>query len=97
MNKRFHTVERIEFDGDVMRLAVDGSVYRLSVPAVSGRLARATAEQRGQFQVSPSGYGIHWPALDEDLSVDGLIRMAKDDFAPVDKNAALILNDKPNQ
>jgi len=23
--------------------------------------------------VSPSGYGIHWPELDEDLSVDGLI------------------------
>jgi len=24
-------------------------------------------------EISPSGYGIHWPLLDEDLSVDGLL------------------------
>jgi hypothetical protein len=23
--------------------------------------------------MSPSGYGIHWPLVDEDLSIDGLI------------------------
>jgi hypothetical protein len=26
------------------------------------------------FEVSPSGYGIHWPELDEDLSIDGMIK-----------------------
>jgi hypothetical protein len=25
------------------------------------------------FQISPSGYGIHWPDIDEDLSVEGLL------------------------
>jgi len=29
------------------------------------------------FEVSPSGYGIHWPELDEDLSIDGMIKAAK--------------------
>ena len=24
--------------------------------------------------LSPSGYGIHWPELDEDLLIDGLLR-----------------------
>ena len=39
----------------------------------SPRLAKATQAQLEQVEVSPSGYGLHWPALDEDLSVDGLI------------------------
>ena len=25
---------------------------------------------------APGGYGIHWPLLDEDLSVSGLLRSA---------------------
>ena len=35
------------------------------------RLLHATAEQRGQYELSASG--IHWEALDEDVSVDGLL------------------------
>jgi hypothetical protein len=36
-------------------------------------LSRASEQQLAQFEVSPSGYGIHWPLLDEDISVDGLL------------------------
>ncbi|MBF0567096.1 MAG: DUF2442 domain-containing protein, partial [Nitrospirae bacterium] len=25
------------------------------------------------FEISPSCYGIHWPLLDEDISIDGLL------------------------
>ena len=35
-------------------------------------LAAATAEQRRRAS-SPGGYGIHWPLLDEDVSVGGLV------------------------
>jgi hypothetical protein len=35
------------------------------------RLLTATAEQRAQFELSPRG--IHWEALDEDVSIDGLL------------------------
>jgi hypothetical protein len=31
------------------------------------------AHNRENFEISPSGYGIHWPDVDEDLSIDGLI------------------------
>jgi len=24
-------------------------------------------------EISPSGYGIYWPLIDEDLSIDGLL------------------------
>ncbi len=37
------------------------------------RLLQATAEQRHAFRISPSGNGLHWPDLDEDISVEGLI------------------------
>ena len=42
----------------------------------SARLAEATAQQRLQAELSPSGYGIHWPLIDEDLSIGGLVRGA---------------------
>jgi hypothetical protein len=26
-----------------------------------------------RYEISPSGYGIRWPLIDEDLSIDGLL------------------------
>ena len=37
-------------------------------------MASATQLQRSTAELSPGGYGIHWPLLDEDLSVGGLLR-----------------------
>jgi Protein of unknown function (DUF2442) len=37
------------------------------------RLAHGTPAERANFQISGGGYGIHWPALDEDLGVEGLL------------------------
>ncbi len=36
-------------------------------------LAAATTEQRCRAELSPGGYGIHWPLVDEDLSIAGLV------------------------
>lgn len=36
------------------------------------RLLDATPEQRNDYELSPRG--IHWEALDEDISVEGLIQ-----------------------
>ena len=45
----------------------------LGVPArlVQG-LADASAAARAEIVISPTGYGLHWPRLDVDLSVPGL-------------------------
>jgi hypothetical protein len=64
---------RFPFFGNNMLLRVDGKDYEVDVSLQSQRLASATPTQRQNFVVSPSGYGIHWPDLDEDLSVYGLI------------------------
>ncbi|MBU1069849.1 DUF2442 domain-containing protein [Myxococcota bacterium] len=45
----------------------------LDLSLVSSVLLNASTEARNQYEVSPSGYGIHWPELDENLSVDGLL------------------------
>jgi hypothetical protein len=47
---------------------------RISVPlAWSWRLSEATLEQRKNFRILGSGHGIHWPEIDEDLSVRGML------------------------
>lgn len=49
----------------------------ISVPlAWYPRLLHATAEQRAQWEKAGAGYGIHWPAIDEDLSTESLLRGA---------------------
>jgi hypothetical protein len=49
---------------------------RVSIPweRCSERLARASQTERDRAELSPSGYGIHWPLLDEDLAVGPLVR-----------------------
>ena len=37
------------------------------------RLANGTPAERANFQISGAGYGIHWPDLDEDIGVEGLL------------------------
>ena len=37
------------------------------------RLAYGTPAERAKFQISGAGYGLHWPDLDEDIGVEGLL------------------------
>lgn len=37
------------------------------------RLLHATPAQRQDYRISPTGQGLHWDALDEDISVPGLL------------------------
>lgn len=42
----------------------------------SPRLARASLLERSRAELSPSGYGIHWPLIDEDLAIGPLVGSA---------------------
>jgi hypothetical protein len=46
------------------------------------RLAHATSAERHNFQISGAGYGIHWPDLDEDIGVEGLLFGKKSTESP---------------
>jgi len=58
-------------DESVVVLA-DGE-FRIPWAECSPRLA-ASPEERACAELSPGGYGIHWPLLDEDMSINGLVR-----------------------
>jgi hypothetical protein len=48
---------------------------RISVPLEwYPRLKAATPEDRATWEPCAAGHGIHWPSIDEDLSVEGLLR-----------------------
>jgi hypothetical protein len=60
------------------KLTVDLSDGRsISVPlAWYPLLLHATPRERDNWTIAGAGFGIHWPELDEDLSVEGLLRGA---------------------
>ena len=66
--------ENVEFtDDDLIVSLVDGR--KVTVPLTwFPRLATATKEQLQHYELLGDGEGIHWPELDEDLSVAGLLR-----------------------
>ncbi len=60
-------------DEYIWLLFTDGR--QLAVPlAYFPRLLKATMEQRNAFEISGNGTGIHWNELDEDISVEGLLK-----------------------
>ncbi len=64
----------VEFSEDKLVVwLVDGRT--IMIPLIwFPRLASATAEQLRKYEILGDGEGIHWPDIDEDLSVNGLLR-----------------------
>ncbi len=73
---KIHNIESINFSNQEMIITVDQKTYYLPLKQVSNKLVNATEIERNLYKISPSGYGIHWIMLDEDLSIDGLIKLA---------------------
>jgi len=71
--KKHHEVQNVHFEADNIVLTIDGGPKKFALEKVSLRLLNATESQRQAFEVSPSGYGIHWASIDEDISIDGLL------------------------
>ncbi len=66
------TAVRVTDEALIIDLADGRSV---SVPlAWYPRLLNATPSQRHNWRIAGAGYGIHWPEIDEDLSVHGILR-----------------------
>jgi len=58
-------------DGHIVIVLQTGATLQFPV-AENPRLAQGTPEQLDHIEVSP--FGLHWPDLDEDLSVRGIAR-----------------------
>jgi hypothetical protein len=74
-----------KFDPTAIDVKTDNSLLHvvmadgreLSVPLEwFPRLRDATPEQRGHWRFIGRGKGIHWPDVDEDISVESLLRLS---------------------
>jgi hypothetical protein len=67
-------VERVMVTDELITFhLVDGRV--ISTPlSWSWRLTDATPAQRENYEILGDGQGVHWPDIDEDLSVEGMFR-----------------------
>jgi hypothetical protein len=75
MDKQYN-VSDINFSGEWIILSVNEETYEILISQASKKLAQATDIERKMYRISPSGYGIHWYAIDEDLTIKGLIKLA---------------------
>ncbi len=64
------------FEGNFILLNVNDIDYKIPVDVASAKLNEASQVERDLFKISSSGYGIHWQLIDEDLSVEKLLKLA---------------------
>jgi hypothetical protein len=73
----------VELDATAVSVAIDAGLLRVTL--ADGRelaaplewfprLRDATSEQQKNWRLIGRGHGIHWPDVDEDISVAGLLR-----------------------
>jgi hypothetical protein len=75
--EKAYNISNISFVSDFMVITVNNQTIKLKLTDVSEKLAKASEKERNDFKISPSGYGIHWPLLDEDLSINGMLKSSK--------------------
>jgi hypothetical protein len=69
----FFTVTKVWYEKDMIcMLLSDGKEVRFPV-TVNSKLKNATDKQRENIEIICGGTGLHWPDLDEDLSVTGIM------------------------
>jgi len=73
---KIHQLKIEGWQGRILELVVDGTLYFINLSDASKKLATATFDALKEIVPSPSGYGLHWPRLDEDLAVDQLLKNA---------------------
>lgn len=71
--KKYHKIKKLGFRNNELIIQIDGKENIFPLSDISPKLANASKIERDHYKVSPSGYGIHWPLIDEDLSIDGLL------------------------
>jgi hypothetical protein len=78
MNSKDAKVKHVSTAGGKLTVRVDdGRVISLPLDWYPS-LKSATPAERSRWRKSGAGHGIHWPALDYDLSVEGLLAGARE-------------------
>jgi hypothetical protein len=73
-------IEKVWFDEDNIYILTNDGIQKSHPLRWFDRLWNATAEQRELYELSHWGDSIHWPCLDEDLSLEGFFTYNKDEI-----------------
>lgn len=73
-----HEIKIISFQNHFLNVQIDGNEFKIPLEGISIKLYNATEIERAFYKISPSGYGIHWPLIDEDLSVEALLKNVRE-------------------
>ncbi len=71
--KKHHDIQNLCFSKEHMTMTIDGEEKKFTIKDISSALEQASEVERNTYEISPSGYGIHWPTIDEDIAIDGLL------------------------
>ena len=76
-DKSSSVITRVETDDDTLTAELsDGRTIKVPLDWYP-RLAEGAAAERAKYRLIGGGSGIHWPALDEDVSLDNLLEGRK--------------------
>jgi hypothetical protein len=64
----------IEVFYNILSITIGDKTHEFDISKISDRLFSASEAVRKHFILSPSGYGIHWPDIDEDISIPALLK-----------------------
>jgi len=79
---KIYNIQEIRFDKEFLFIRIDNKSYKIRIRDISLKLTAATDKERLAYTVSPSGYGLHWPAIDEDLSISGILKVIAHQVVP---------------
>ena len=71
--EKMPNIQSVTFKQNSMILLINGIEHCFELDKVSSKLLNATSIQRNEYEISPANYGIHWPLIDEDLSINKLL------------------------
>ncbi len=63
----------LDFVGDRMRILFPDGRELLVPLSLFPKLQAATPEERSHWELIGNGIGVHWPLLDEDISIENLL------------------------
>ena len=75
--EKANNITELKFESGYLVLSVNNQILKLRLTDISEKLANASERELNNFKISPSGYGINWISLNEDLSINGLLKLDK--------------------
>ena len=88
-------IEKVWFDDINIYILTNEGVQKSHPLCWFDRLWNATSEQREKYELSSWGDSIHWPELDEDLSLESFYSFNKDQIEEKQNKVAQVFSQFP--